>query len=71
MLSDDQFWTKLLDMIASFVCNHAKRIENKKLRSESVSIYYVCTGSQLIILGQSRSKMNAKVKLISNFIIDN
>ena len=38
-----------------FVCDYATTIENKKLRSKcvvmhmySVSVYYVCTGSQLI-----------------------
>ena len=58
--------------IASFVCD---RIENDKLGSECTHIFpyttYACTGSQLIGLGRSCSEMNAKIKLVANFIFDN
>ena len=64
--------------IVSFVYDRATRIENKKLWSKgvamyaySISVYYARTGSQLIGLGWSCSKMNAKVKLVVNFVINN
>ena len=61
-----------------FVCDRDTRIENEKLRSKgvamyvySVSVYSAHTGSQLIGLGWSCSKMNTKVKLVVNFVINN
>ena len=57
----------------SELCDH---IENDKLESECMHIAfpyttYACTGSQLIGLGWSCSEMNAKIKLVVNFIFNN
>ena len=61
-----------------FVCNCATPTINEKLWPKgvamyvySVSVYYACPGSQLMSTWAEPFAMNAKVKLVSNLVVDN
>ena len=61
-----------------FVYNHTTPTISEKLRPKgvamyaySVSIYYTYPGSHLMLTWVEPFKLNAKIKLVSNFVVDN
>ena len=62
-----------------FVYNHATPTINEKLQPKGVAmyaysisiLYYTCTESQLMSTWVEPFKINTKVKLVSNFIVNN